>query len=350
MALINPIDKTLTILELITDNQESKAAAEVGLTCDNTDTALANTPYLLNKVCELANRNYNMHDSGVLVDSASKHLDSKELVSSALDICYSVNESVSLLVTNAINSLSCLTEDTEEMRAAVVVSGDDSDGPMIDPNEGMDNIKNSYTDGLMTAKDALIDIFADTAKLHNSVRALIRSKIGDSGKLEYVDLVGNAVTGAGMMYAICGMSKFKDSINDDVNECTNSVNVLHRADNILFASLSLQESLINFYIGMKRFNKDVINLFEGVANEDTTGDPFADANGFFKTALDSCVKDTKNLGSAALSKQLELGVEAVAALYDEYLQDYVEACNDTSSTADTVPAADVPAPVASEEA
>ena len=359
MALIVEVNKAIEAFKLINSNQESKAAELLGIECNMETGAASEKPCILSRVCEIAKKNLPLHaDKGVIVDPSSKSKSSRDIVNVAMDLMYALTESVSLCVANTINTLSILSEeDNEEVRAALLMqstsddnAGDTVSGAIIN-TDGAQKIKSAYIDGLTTSKDALVDLFADTTKLHLMVRDKVAECIGADGKSAYVDLVSNSITGAGILFGLTKMKEFNEDNKDNLDECTNGTDVINRADDIMFATLSLQENMISFYRSYKEFNNHVVKLFETTEPDEelgNSGDPMVDGCAFLTTAIDHCAPDLANLTSNDMIDKYNVAMEVIGALYDEYLQDFCESggIGDSDASTETPTVATLPADTA----
>lgn len=349
MALIVEVNKAVDVMKYINNNQESKAAQILGIACKGAVTGDANdTPCILSRVCDIAKKNLPLHtNNSVLVDASSKTINSRDIVDSAMDLMYTLTESVSLCVANTINTLSILSEeDNEEVRAALIMQSDKdgSDtvrGAIIDSDKGIDNLKGAYKDGIITSKDALIDLFAETTKLHLTIKDKVKDRIGgDSSKIAYVDLISNAISGAGILYALFKLQNFNDASKNDINECINSANVINRADDIMYSALSLQENMIKLYRDLKGLNSTVVRILETaepIQDLGNSGDPIIDGCSFLTTAINTCARELSNLSSSNMIEKYNLAMSAIAALYDEYLLDFCEGGEVETLTTDTTP-------------
>ena len=328
MALIQPLDKTLDIIIAINSGNESEAASQLGMTCSGS----AEGDSFLAKVVAVAGNANSYHNGGVLVTPDTKSITCKELTSDALELSYALTESVSMIVANSITAIQSISEDT----TLPDETSDDGNNNAPLNSDMMNNIKDNMKDGLITIKDALVDVFANTAKLNLKATEMFKKALMDGGSSKelYVSLVGNAVTASGMLYGINKINEYKNNNSGNLSEAMNTTNVIHRADDILFSTLNLQENLIDLYTNLNSLNIKAAALIESVEMPSTdSGDPLANASEFISVAIE---KVAKPLASASLSNELgatfEKAVIAIASLYDEYLQDY---CGNSSSTADT---------------
>ena len=323
MALIQPLNKTIEVINAINAGNDTEAASMLGLNCNRESSSGGS---FLERVTEVA-ASGESHNGGVLVTPETKTISNKELVADALELPYAVAESISILVGNAITALSTLAEEDEF--AEPDEEGNVDSEPPID-NEGVENIKNTMTDGLNVAQDALVDVFATTAKLNIKARELFKSAMESNGSSKdlYVSLVGNAVTGAGILYAISKISDFSNDNAENVEESMDATNVMQRADDILFATLNLQENLIDLCIQMNKFNNNVINLLEeAIEMPDVSSGTLEDASEFISMAIEKIatpVSDNEGMLKGEIKSTFDKAVSCVAALYDEYIQDF---CN-----------------------
>lgn len=325
MPLIQPIDKTLEIISMINAGNEREAANACGINCDSN----VKGDSFLDKVVTVASLIENdrpSNNGGILVTPDTKTISNKEIVADALELPYALAESVSMIVANSISALSTLSEDSE------ITSEDEETGESDAPlsSDEMDNIKHNMTTGLVAVKDALIDVFANTSKIHIKVCDMMKKALSENGSSKelYVSLTGNAISGAGIIYAISKMNEFSNENSDNIAEALDTSNVFMRADNILFSTLNLEENLIKLYLNMRKFNNGVVNILE--SSEMPSSDSatsLASASEFLTIAVDQIAKDIleNNNGAYASSDEVkntfEKGVACIAALYDEFLQD-----------------------------
>ena len=202
----------------------------------------------------------------------------------------------------------------------------------------MNNVTGAFNDGLTTMKDSLIDLFADTTKLYLKTRDAILKELDNTGKISYASIVANAVTGAGILFGIKCINGYKNENSDAIEESLDSTNMLNRIDDITFSTLDLQENLIKAYNKLKGINNSMIKILEGNADCQMIKDILNDSDlfGAASAFIYSSVKtssDPSDLHSEELSKAFDIGISAVAALYDEYIQDFCGAgAGDEEST------------------
>lgn len=331
MPLVQDLNKTIEAMIAINNGDDQKAASIVGLTC-NTEVV---GDSFLERVAQVAgNGDMGEHTGGLLVTPDSKTINSKELVADAMELPYALAESVTLIVAKNLAVLSRLNEaedepmddiDEDDLGGEEGEGEEQSSGVKIGDEE-MDNIKDTMDEGLYVIKETLIDIFANTAKLNISAQHLFTSALQNpDAKARYIPLVANAITGAGILYAIDKICEYRDSNRDDIQEAIdpyNALNVHQFADRILCSTLNLEESLINTYANMATFNNRVIAMLEGV--EMPSGrDSLGDASEFLSVAVEQIASPLSNmdLDSVDVSTVFDKAIEALASLYDEYLQD-----------------------------
>lgn len=322
MALIVDANKALDVIKLINDGKDSEAVDMLGLTCA-TQPSNSETP-ILRKVCEVAAKSdKSAHSGGILVSPEDKMIQSRDIVNQALELSYMLTESTSMIAANAMTTMSSLLE---------------GDNPILNEKH-YKALREEVTTGLVVAKDALIDLFANTAKLHMKTRDAVKNCLDENGssKTLYVSLAGNAVTAAGMIYAVAKLNDFKGKNDDNIQEAIMTANIDTRCDDVLFAVLGLQENLIETYKKLSTFIGDFAGVMENEEFEfGSTEDPIVSASGFIKTAIDSYATDFVNesLSNSELNDAFNMALASIGALYDEYLQDLCEVTDGESTSND----------------
>lgn len=297
MALVQSLNIVFNTITLVNENKDTEAASNLGIKIKKSYSGS-----FLDKVTELSESK--AHTGGLIVTPDSKSINLKELLSKEMDLSYTLTESISMLAANSISILSTLSED---------ISGSNA---LLDSNQ-MLNVRNTLTEGCVTVKDALINVFSNSTNLVKAIKKSFTDILGESSI--YTNLITNAVIGANMLYNINKISSFTNDNIEYINESMNTSDVYNRADNILFSTLDLQENLAKTYIEMYKFDNGMSTMLE---NNDNI---LKDISDYISLAIDKVAKPIAEnkipLKSNILIESYNIAVESIAALYDQYIQD-----------------------------
>lgn len=317
MPLIQSTDKVIEAILACNAGDEAKAASIVGLQCEGSPEGGS----FLERVANVAGTG--SHSGGLLVSPDSKGITCKDLVSDAMELPYSLTESITLIAANTLSAFAKLSEDNENISP--------EDDEMSEDNitlskDGEENIKDVVDEGLSAIKESLIDIFSNTAKLNIRAEQMFASAIQNSDAKDlYCGLVAKAVTGAGILCAVDKIMEYKNTNAKNIAEAVDQYNVFNisRAPDVLLEStLDLQESLINFHTQYLRLTNGLIDLCESVDIPSGTNS-LSEISDFLNDVVDQIAKplSESDIDSGEVSSAFDKALVAIAALYDEYLQD-----------------------------
>ena len=300
--ITRPLNDTLYIIKSINEGREFNAFSSLGLNSKINLNQIPGATFIA-KVMGISAMKNNNYESSILTESFDKSFDfQKNTVANVLDLHYILTESISMAVANSISSLSVLSENND---------------PLFSEN-GMDNIKDTLTEGVIVMRDALENVFSGISALNKKARAMFSDLLGEDNI--YAELIPNAIMGANTLLSIDKIVKYKDSNMKAITEATNSFNASSRADDILYSVLSLQENLIKMFNVESKFNRELLNIF----NENNTNFT-SDVSNYIATSLDQIAIPLmeSDLNSNDLSNAYNTAITSISALYDQYIQDCV---------------------------
>lgn len=299
MALIHNVSKTLGVLRAVNEGKDQIAASMLGLKLNKQTSGS-----FLERVCSMAAAISESHNGGILVTPDEKRISTKALVGDIFNVATDLNESLAVLSTNTVASLSSLCESCLATDINALTE------------DAMDGVKDTFIDGLTASKDALSETFGSTVALVKNARGIFSSLLENCQKKSYIDLLTNAVVGASALCTIDKISEYSDNNAYLVAEAMNAYNVAERADTIMFDTLDLQEGMFDLFFGMHQFNKAMIKSFS--ENNNSICD-------FLSIPLEKIVapisENKECLRGKGIKNLFDKSVTSIAALYDEYLQD-----------------------------
>ena len=303
MNLNQSTNKVIDAIERVNAGDESAALSMLGLPSVSAD-LLPKGSSFLSKVVEIASKAKDLpdHNSSILVSDDCKMISDKELVDISMTLQSSLTEDVWNVNANVLAIL-------EQCR--FLCEGTSKE----DRAEVADKAADIIGDNIVTIKYALIDLFSETAKLHISSKVAFNKAAPDAKDL-YVSLVGNAVTGSGIIYAIHKIDEWKEENEGYIGH---SMNTSPDQDPEVIAegTYQVQSSLVEMIDDINAFYNSMTAIFESA---DTTNTDLDAASDFIGKAVD-VAKDCSS--SPDCTDYCEKGLSAIAALYDQYLQDIV---------------------------
>ena len=306
MSILNK--NTLYIMKSINEGNDFGAISSLGFNSKMNFNNIPNASFI-SKVMGIGAVNNNNFQNEILTESYDKSFESqKNTVASALNLHYTLNEAISYAVANSISSLVALSEDTNTDSNAL-------------STDGIENIKNTLTEGVIVMRDALENVFSGIEALNKKARSVFGELLGESNI--YTDLIANAIVGANTLYSLDKIVKFKNENMQNIDESTNNYNIDTRADDILYASLTLEENTIKLSNGASKFNRDIVN----VISEDNTNLALDVSNYIGMAIQNVAIPISEGIidinSSNELIEAYNTAVTGISALYDQYIQDCV---------------------------
>ena len=307
-TLVQPLNKILSVVQLINEGKDIDAISSLSLKANDKNYSGS----LFDRMLQLSEAigEGQVHSGALLVSQDAKMDSVKDILSEDMQLGYNLAQDISFIVANSVSEISSLTE----MK--------NSDGKVIIEEANMKNVKDTMTDGLIVMRDALSEVFSSAAKMAKKASEVLSEAFAND-KNDYATLMSNAIAGANMLVTISKLNSYAQNNAKLLAESANTdIDILNNSDNVLFNTLDLQESFINTCIGMKRFNEA---FTARLSNKEDSA--MQDLSEYLATAIERIAMPICEgkiaIKNSEIANAYNRAMLDVAALYDEYLQDYI---------------------------